>query len=265
MSAESLLKVKNLTVKYNLGEKQVIALESINLEIKEREIFALVGESGSGKSTLGLSLLGLLPFNSRVKGEIYFRGEELLSSSGFKLAQIRGKFITMVFQEPAASFNPVYSVGFQIEEVLRFKLGIKNKKERKKKILELFSQVGLGDSQRLLSAYPYELSGGMLQRVMIAQAIATTPRLLIADEPTSSLDVTIESQILNLFLKLRDKYNLSILFITHDLDVAQSISDRICVLKKARIEEMGDKEEILTSPRTPYTRKLIESFRILGV
>jgi len=264
MNKDVLLSIRDLSVAYRSGGRRVPALTRVSFDVLPAEIVALVGESGSGKSTLGLSVLGILPESSQVQGEVFFGGRDLVRCSHREWNALRGGDLAMVFQEPAAAFNPVYTVGYQLAEVFRNKSGLRNRQLIRANSLALCREAGLADPERVLAAYPHELSGGMLQRAMIALALISKPRLLIADEPTSALDVTIESQILKLFLRLKETRGLSVLFITHDLDVARAVSDRIGVLYQGRLVEAGTVEAILNQPGHPYTRSLVESFRTLG-
>jgi peptide/nickel transport system ATP-binding protein len=264
MNEDVLLSIKDLSVAYRGGGRRVPALTRVSLDVRPGEIVALVGESGSGKSTLGLSLLGILPESSQIQGEISFGGRDLVRCPKSEWNALRGGELAMVFQEPAAAFNPVYTIGYQMAEVFRYKSGIRNRRLIRANSLALCREVGLADPERVLAAYPHELSGGMLQRAMIAIALISKPALLVADEPTSALDVTIESQILKLFLRLKEERGLSILFITHDLDVAGAVSDRIGVLYEGRLVETGTTDTILGKPEHPYTRALVDSFRTLG-
>lgn len=263
-----LVEIKGLNVIYKNPQRDVLALNNISLEINQGEIFGLVGESGSGKSTLGSAIMRLLPVDSIVEGKIFFKNQSdylsLCALSEANMRKIRGGEIAMVFQEPAASFNPVYTIGYQIAEILKYRLGIKEKKQITLRIVQALRDAGLQDVDRVLKSYPHQLSGGMLQRAMIAQALCVDAKLLIADEPTSSLDVTIESKILNLLLKLRKEKGLSILFITHDLDVAATVCDRVAVLYEGELQDLGTPDEILNEPSAEYTKGLVQSFRELG-
>ena len=257
---EELLKIENLTVDFYTADGFRRALNGITFNIKKGEIFALVGESGSGKTVTCMSILNLLPPAGMVSaGEIFFEGRKnLLKLSNKEMLSIRGKEIGMVFQEPLLALNPVFNIGNQISEVLRFHLGLE-KKQAKDSALRLLTQVGMPLPAEAIYRFPHQLSGGMRQRAMIAEAIACGPKLLLADEPTSSLDVTIQVQILNLFKKLRDKLGVSILLVTHDLSIVSFIADRIALIKEGRIIEMGEKSEILNHPKDPYTKNLIEA------
>ena len=246
-----------------VGKKKIqpAILENISLEIKPQTILALVGGSGSGKTTTGLAILRLLPPALNIqKGKIHFQGNELLSSLESHMRGIRGKEISVVFQEPLYAFNPVFSMGSQIEEVLRFHTSF-NRRQRQQKVLELLKLVEIPDPLRVVKSYPHQLSGGMRQRAMIAQAIAAGPKLLIADEPTSNLDVTLQAKIMDLFRHLKDQLKLSILLITHDLGMVSHLADEIAVMTKGRIVEFGGTQAILENPKHEYTKELLKIFR----
>src|SRR3989338_546173 len=242
---EPLLKIKNLKIRaYGDFEYREI-IKGLTLEVKDFQIVALVGGSGSGKTTAGLSILSLLPAGLTLEGgEIWFKDENLLNLSNPHMRRLRGKEIAMVFQEPLSALNPVFSIGFQIEEVIRFHAKLK-RRERKEKVLELLSLTGISDPRRIAKSYPHQLSGGMRQRAMIAQAIAAQPKLIIADEPTSNLDVTLQAHIIHLLRKLKEELGISILLITHDLGVVRHLADKVGVLFDGRIVEFGDTAEIL--------------------
>ena len=254
---EALLTIRDLTVTVDQVEGQKTVLDGVSFEIPPLSIVGLVGGSGSGKTTTGLSILKLLPLALKIeKGEVLFQGENLLKVSSQRLCQLRGKDISMVFQEPLEALNPVLNMGCQIDEVLRFHTTL-NFQERRKKILELLGSVGLSDPSRLMEEYPHRLSGGMRQRVMIAQAIAANPQLIIADEPTSNLDVTLQAKIMELFRQLRNEFKLSILLISHDLGMISHLADKIVVMAEGRVVEQGPTPEILKNPQHEYTQKLL--------
>jgi len=260
--SQSLVRLEDITVTVGEGAGAKVLVDSINLEIPELSITALVGGSGSGKTTTGLAILRLLPFALNVqKGKIFFNGKDLLEASEERMRQIRGGSIGMVFQEPLNAFNPVFTIGYQIEEVLQFHTSL-NRLQRQKRILELLDLVGLPEPQRVVKDYPHQLSGGMRQRAMIAQAIAANPKLIIADEPTSNLDVTLQARIIELFKKLKDELNLSILLITHDLGMVQHMADNVAVMTQGKIVESGVTGEVLSSPKHEYTRDLMEALLI---
>ncbi|MCV9962105.1 ABC transporter ATP-binding protein [Pararhizobium sp. BT-229] len=257
---ETLLSVRNLSVAFHQGGKTSTAVDDISFDIKRGEVVALVGESGSGKSVSANSILKLLPYPaaSHPGGEIIFNGKDLMKASDAELRQVRGNDITMIFQEPMTSLNPLHSIERQIAEILDLHQGITGAAARTR-VLELLNQVGIREPEKRLSAYPHELSGGQRQRVMIAMALANRPELLIADEPTTALDVTVQAQILELLKKLKDDHGMSMLFITHDLGIVRKIADRVCVMTKGKIVETGPTAEIFAHPQHAYTRHLLAS------
>ena len=250
-----LLKINNLCLSISSDNESEI-LKNINFSLKESEILSLIGESGSGKSLTALSIIRLLENNCRVtSGDIIFNNKNLLSLEERSMRIIRRNDISMIFQEPMRSLNPVMSIADQLEESYKNE----NKKDIKNKIVENLISVGINDAERVMSLFPHQLSGGMKQRIMIAMAIACKPKLLIADEPTTSLDVTIQKQVLDLLLKLKDDLNMSILFITHDLAVASQISDRIVVMKSGEIVEDNYSMDFFKNPKSSYSKTLLES------
>jgi len=258
-----ILKVERLNVEYMVKEKGFYALDDVSLSVREGEIFGIVGESGSGKSTLALSILNILPDNAQTQGNIFFREKDILSFNENQLRVMRGKDIGMIFQEPASSFNPVLTIGYQFCEFLRAKLKIKDNAELSELALANLKRARIEDPGRIMRSYPHQLSGGLLQRALIAMAISTRPSLLIADEPTSSLDVTIESQIINLFKKIKQEYKLTIIFITHNLELVKILCDRVAVIYKGRIVDCGDQKSVFGNPESDYTRELIRSVKNL--
>jgi ABC-type glutathione transport system ATPase component len=252
----NLLEVKNLAIEYKGGIK---ALNDLNFELMPGEILAVVGESGSGKSTLAHTLLDLLPLDCRKSGRILLNDIDILTQNEKKWQALRGKDISLVMQEPAASFNPLFTLDYQFREILFCKLGIKEKKQADEIIKQALIDVKLPQPESLIKSYPHQLSGGQLQRIAIAMAISVKPKILIADEPTSSLDVTSESQIVNLFKELNQKLGLAIIFITHNLDIVKILSSRALVLKKGILEEFGSTENIFKAPKSPYTKELLAS------
>ncbi|RFZ89012.1 ABC transporter ATP-binding protein [Shinella sp. WSJ-2] len=255
-----LLSVKDLSVAFHQGGKTSLAVDHVSFDIHRGEVVALVGESGSGKSVTANSILKLLPYPaaSHPSGEIRFNGKDLLNASDATLRNVRGNDITMIFQEPMTSLNPLHSIERQIGEILKLHQGIEGVAARAK-ILELLNQVGIREPEKRLAAYPHELSGGQRQRVMIAMALANRPELLIADEPTTALDVTVQAQILELLKKLKEEHGMSMLFITHDLGIVRKFADRVCVMTKGKIVETGPVEEIFSNPQHAYTRHLLAS------
>jgi len=257
---ETILSVRDLSVAFHQGGNTTLAVDGVSFDIRRGEVVALVGESGSGKSVTANSVLRLLPYPaaSHPSGEIFFKGQDLLKASDAALRDVRGNDITMIFQEPMTSLNPLHSIERQIGEILKLHQDIEGAAARTK-ILELLNQVGIREPEKRLSAYPHELSGGQRQRVMIAMALANRPELLIADEPTTALDVTVQAQILELLKNLKEEHGMSMLFITHDLGIVRKFADRVCVMTKGKIVETGPVEEIFTNPQHPYTRHLLAS------
>jgi microcin C transport system ATP-binding protein len=256
----SLLEVKDLSVNFNSEGRTVEAVRHVSFSIDRGETLALVGESGSGKSVSALSVLQLLPYPNAVhpNGSIRFEGTELVGADEKTLRTIRGNRISIIFQEPLTSLNPLHTVEQQIGEVLAIHKGMRPQAARAR-IIELLTLVGLGDVTERLKAYPHELSGGQRQRVMIAMALANEPDLLIADEPTTALDVTIQAQILALLRDLQQRLGMAILMITHDLGIVEKFTDRVCVMTNGEIVETGISREVFADPRHPYTRKLLAS------
>ncbi|WP_018899208.1 MULTISPECIES: ABC transporter ATP-binding protein [unclassified Rhizobium] len=258
--SEPLLSVRNLSVAFHQGGATSVAVDGISFDVNKGEVVALVGESGSGKSVSANSILRLLPYPSasHPSGEILFKGKDLLKASDKVLREVRGNDITMIFQEPMTSLNPLHNIEKQIAEILELHQGIKGQAARTR-VLELLNQVGIREPEKRLKAYPHELSGGQRQRVMIAMALANRPELLIADEPTTALDVTVQAQILELLRQLKGQHGMSMLFITHDLGIVRKFADRVCVMTKGKIVETGTVEEVFTNPQHQYTRHLLAS------
>ncbi|MBB4235305.1 ABC transporter ATP-binding protein [Rhizobium esperanzae] len=257
---EPLLSVRDLSVAFHQGGETSLAVDRISFDIAKGEVVALVGESGSGKSVSANSILRLLPYPSasHPSGEIIFKGTDLLKASERTLREVRGNDITMIFQEPMTSLNPLHSIEKQIAEILALHQGLSGQAARER-VLELLNQVGIREPEKRLKAYPHELSGGQRQRVMIAMALANRPELLIADEPTTALDVTVQAQILELLRQLKAVHGMSMLFITHDLGIVRKFADRVCVMTKGRIVETGTVEEVFANPKHEYTRHLLAS------
>ncbi|MCK5737149.1 MAG: ABC transporter ATP-binding protein [Spirochaetaceae bacterium] len=260
MAEINTLEIKDLDISFIQGEKEANALRGISLKLKSKEVHSLVGESGSGKTVTSTCVMGLLPEQiARINsGEIFLGDRNILSLSEKEQREIRGKEIAMVFQEPARYLNPTLKVGEQITEMLRLHLGM-DKHQAVERALEILSLVGLDGGKRILNSYPHELSGGMKQRIMIAIAISCDPAFLIADEPTTALDVTLQLQILNLILSLKNSLDMGILFISHDLRVVKDISDWVSVIYAGRIVESASKSELFSNPRHPYSRMLFDS------
>ncbi|MEI6846187.1 MAG: ABC transporter ATP-binding protein, partial [Candidatus Firestonebacteria bacterium] len=240
------------------------AVDGLGLTVGKKETVCLVGESGSGKTVSALSIMGLVPAPGVISsGEIIFEGENLLKVSRERMQALRGAKLSMVFQEPFNCLNPVFRVSEQIGESVEIHLGLKGR-EKEEKILEVLKLVGITDEKRVFASYPHELSGGMRQRVMLAMGLVSDPALLIADEPTTALDVTIQAQILELLAVLKEKLSLSILLITHDLGIVNEIGDRVYVMYAGKIMEKGAKKDIFGAPRHPYTEGLLRSVPDLG-
>ncbi|CAN7633637.1 ABC transporter ATP-binding protein [Rhizobium leguminosarum] len=257
---EPLLSVRDLSVAFHQGDETSLAVDHISFDIAKGEVVALVGESGSGKSVSANSILRLLPYPSasHPSGEILFKGKDLLKASERELREVRGNDITMIFQEPMTSLNPLHTIEKQIAEILALHQGMSGQSARQR-VLELLNQVGIREPEKRLKAYPHELSGGQRQRVMIAMALANRPELLIADEPTTALDVTVQAQILELLRQLKAVHGMSMLFITHDLGIVRKFADRVCVMTKGRIVETGAVEDVFANPKHDYTRHLLAS------
>lgn len=255
---QPLLEVRDLSVVFHHGGGSTTAVDRISFDIKRGECVALVGESGSGKSVSALSVLKLLPYPaaSHPGGNIRFNGRELLGLSEREIRSIRGNDISIIFQEPMTSLNPLHTIEAQIGEILLLHGGARGAAARKR-TLELLTQVGIPEPETRLASYPHQLSGGQRQRVMIAMALANEPDLLIADEPTTALDVTVQAQILALLADIRARLGMSLLFITHDLGIVRRIADRVCVMNGGKIVEQGPVEQVFESPQHPYTRELL--------
>ena len=255
---QPLLSVEDLSVAFRSREGDTVAVDGVSFAIARGETLALVGESGSGKSVTALAILRLLDGAALARGRIVFAGRDLMALPERAMREVRGADITMVFQEPMTSLNPLHSIERQIGEVLTIHRGLSGKASRKR-ILELLDLVGLRDAERRMGAYPHELSGGQRQRVMIAMALACEPDLLVADEPTTALDVTVQAQILALLSDLQKRLGMAMLFITHDLGIVERIADRVCVMLKGKIVEAGATAAVFSAPSHDYTRRLIAS------
>ncbi|MBI5121750.1 MAG: ABC transporter ATP-binding protein [Rhodospirillales bacterium] len=256
----ALVEVENLSVSFGRGESEVKAVRGVSFTLSKGETLALVGESGSGKSVSALSIPGLLPYPSawHPSGSVRFQGQELLNASEDALRPYRGAKVAMIFQEPMTSLNPLHSIGRQVGEMLKVHKGMTGP-EAEARVIELLQLVGLAEASKRLTALPHELSGGQRQRVMIAMALAGEPDLLIADEPTTALDVTIQAQILKLLKDLQARFGMALLMITHDLTLVRRMADLVAVMTKGEIVESGPMEKVFSSPQHPYTQKLIAS------
>ncbi len=253
----SLLQIDNLTVEFETSTGWFRAVDGVSVSVDKAEVLAIVGESGSGKSVSMLAVMGLLPDTAKITADrMLFEGKDIQSLSGSERRKLIGKDIAMIFQEPVASLNPCFTVGFQIEEVLRIHLGL-DKKARRARAIELFRLVGLPNPEERLNAYPHQMSGGQCQRVMIAIAIACDPKLLIADEPTTALDVTIQKQILDLIMDLQARTGMGLIMITHDMGVVAETADRVVVQYKGRKMEEADVLSLFENPKSNYTKALL--------
>ena len=257
--SEKLLEIKDEKLSFFTPAGEVKALNGVSFSMNEGEVLGIVGESGSGKSVTAYSIMGLTAYPGKlIGGTIYFNGHQIEKMSEKEMRKIRGNVVSIIFQDPMTSLNPVYTIGNQITEVIRLHTG-KSKKEAYDRAKELLELVGINEPTKRLKQYPHELSGGMRQRVMIAIALACEPKLLIADEPTTALDVTIQAQILELMQELRQKLGMSIIMITHDLGVVASMCERIAVMYAGHIVEYGTADEIFYEPKHEYTKGLINS------
>ncbi len=263
---DPIISVRDLTIRYRTKESTVYAVEGASFDLYPGQVLTLVGESGSGKTTAGMSILKLLPQTAEVvSGEVTFEGTNLLAMEDRQLRPLRGRRIAMIFQDPVAGLNPVLSIGSQVAEMLTSHLQI-SKKDAKKRALEILREVGLSDPDRVAKSYPFQLSGGMCQRVMIGIATALNPEVIIADEPTSALDVTIQAQILHQLDQLRKTRGTAILLITHDFGVVAQMADEVAVMYAGRVVETGHVMEMLKAPLHPYTHGLLATLpRVDGV
>ena len=253
-----LLSVRDLSVAFRHGGRETLAVDRVSFDLAKGETLALVGESGSGKSVTALSIMKLLPYPSahHPSGEIHFNDRELIAMNERQMRRVRGDEITIVFQEPMTSLNPLHTIEKQIGEILLLHRGLTGAAARTR-VIELLGQVGIRDPEERLTAYPHQLSGGQRQRVMIAMALANEPDLLIADEPTTALDVTVQAQILGLLKEIQSRCGMAILFITHDLGIVRKIADRVCIMKQGKIVEHGTVAQVFRAPQHPYTRELL--------
>ncbi len=260
-----MLEVRDLTISFRSNEGYVPAVRSVSFTVAKGETLAIVGESGSGKSVTALALTKLLPEPPAVyeSGAILLDGQSILEMNNQKLRSVRGNQIAYIFQEPATSLNPVFSIYEQIAETIR--LHRPEVRKIRQEVIHWLDQVGIQDSARRLKDYPFQLSGGMQQRVMIAMALCCQPAILVADEPTTALDVTIQRQILDLFQALKSKYQMSIILITHNFGIIRGLADNVAVMFRGRVVEFGSTETVLRQPQHPYTRALIECIPRLGL
>ena len=259
-SREKVLEVRDLNVTFHARGQEIRAVRGVNLYVYPGEILGIVGESGSGKSVTMKAVLGILPENASIKaGSLKLLSTEMTSLSEDEYRRLRGKDMTMIFQDPMTALDPVMTVGKHMEEVLKRNLGLKNKEEIRQKSIEMLDKVGIPDPPSRLKQYPHEFSGGMRQRVLIAMALACGPKLLIADEPTTALDVTIQAQILDLLQELEEQYHTSIVLITHDMGVVATVCQRIAIMYGGLIMETGTADEIFYDPKHPYTRALLRA------
>lgn len=254
-----LLNIENLKLSFDTPAGEVKSLNDVSVSLKQGDVLGIVGESGSGKSVTAFSLMRLTPSNGKiVGGKTTFNGHTITEMTEKEMREIRGKEISIIFQDPMTSLNPVYTIGNQIKEVILLHTNA-TKEEAQKRAIELLQLVGINEPEKRLKQYPHELSGGMRQRIMIAIALACEPKLLIADEPTTALDVTIQAQILELMMELKDKLGMSIIMITHDLGVVASMCDKIAVMYAGKIVEYGETDEIFYNPKHEYTKGLLNS------
>ena len=261
-----LLRIENLRTYFGTSKGTLRAVDGVDLDIPQGGTLGVVGESGSGKSVTALSVMQLVEVPGRIEpgSKILFEGRDLATLGERELGKIRGNEIAMIFQEPMTSLNPVFTVGNQISEAVRLHQGLR-KKDALARAVELMQLVGIPSAERRVNDYPHQMSGGMRQRVMIAMALSSDPKLLIADEPTTALDVTVQAQILELMKELRERLGMAIMLITHDLGVVAEMVDEVAVMYAGRVVERGPVEEIFSSPQHPYTEALLESIPLLGM
>ena len=264
MESKPIIEASELSIDFWVDGQWVMAASGVNFRVRPGEVLAIVGESGSGKSTSAMSLLGLLPVNGRASGSVKLQGEELIGADKKRLRQVRGKEIAVIFQEPMTALNPVYTVGFQIVEALQVHYPSMTKAKAKARSLELLTMVELPDPQKAFDSYPHELSGGQRQRAMIAQSISCDPLLLIADEPTTALDVTVQAEILDLIRDLNKRLNSAVILITHDMGVVADLSDHMIVMKDGVVVESGSTKQVFTKPGHQYTKDLLAAVPHLG-
>lgn len=256
---KKLLEIKNLETAFRIKDEYFNAVDNVSIDLYENEVLAIVGESGCGKSTLATTLMGLHNENfTRSSGQAIYDGKNLVGLSEEELNKIRTKEIGMIFQDPLSALNPLQKISWQIEEALIYHTDM-DKEARKERVIELLTQVGIPDPIRCANQYPHQLSGGMRQRVMIAMALSCKPKIIIADEPTTALDVTIQAQILDLLKELQSEMNAGVILITHDLGVVAEMADRVAILYAGQLVELGTAEQIFKNPKHPYTRSLLKS------
>lgn len=256
---KDILKICNLTVQFERNKEDLTVVNGLDLTVGKGEILGLVGESGSGKTQSMLAVMRLTQAPGKiVSGELIFQGEDLAKKSEAEMADLRGRRISMIFQDPMAALDPVYTCGHQMLETLRRHEKVP-RKQAEERCQDMFAQVGLSDPQKIMTSYPFELSGGMCQRVMIAMALLCSPELLIADEPTTALDVTVQAQILDLLMKIREERDMSIILITHDLAVVSEVTDRTAILYAGYLMETAPTKELIHSPLHPYSQGLLRS------
>ncbi len=257
--SELLLQVEDVRMVFRNKKQEFAAVDGLSFDLRRGEILGIVGESGSGKTMASLSIMGLLPEQGEIAhGSIRYKGQELIGLSDAEMCKIRGKEISMIFQEPIMSLDQVFTVGSQLMEAILAHEKV-SREEAKRRSLDMLQTVGIPSPERVFSSYPFELSGGMCQRVMIAIALSCNPTLLIADEPTTALDVTVQAQIMDLLRQSRDQFNIGIILITHDLDVVKDMADRIIVMYGGNMMEVASREQLFANPSHPYTRGLLRS------
>lgn len=258
--SEKVIEVQNLITEFKSSEGTVTAVNDVSFSVERGKVLGIVGESGCGKSVTSLSIMGLLDEKkSAVKGRILYKGRNLLDLNDAEMQHIRGNRISMIFQEPMTALNPIFTIGFQLGEVLHLHKGIKDKKEARAQIVKMLESVGIPKPNKAVDEYPHQLSGGMRQRIMIAMSLLCNPELLIADEPTTALDVTIQAQVLELILNLKEEYNMGVLFITHDLGVIAEMADEVIVMYAGKVVEQAPVDDIFDHPLHPYTIGLLSS------
>jgi peptide/nickel transport system ATP-binding protein len=256
---KKLLSIEHLTTSFRINDQYYAAVDNVSLDVNKNEILAIVGESGSGKSALAFSIMNLHPkLNTKIEGHIYYKDQDIANLPERKMQQLRGSELGMIFQDPMSALNPLMMIGDQIGEALLLHTKL-DPKQRKERVIELLSQVGIPKPEIVYNQYPHELSGGMRQRVVIAIAIANNPVFLIADEPTTALDVTIQAQILDLIRKLKAEINSGVILITHDLGVVAEMADRVAVMYAGQIVELAAVDDLFERPKHPYTRSLLQS------